>query len=294
MPKSQTYSRVSQPSSPFKTTPLYILHPACHPHHTCINHLFCLWMGKLVNTISKVNGWTQNPIKKRIGVHPPMFCRFLPCQHFDRCSHNQCMRLGRQFLPFRPMCHVLRASHHVMDRSSMLPMENALRAILIVTENWTSATTLICRNMPGPSPHQWLRLGLRMCKVVSCTHSTVRPHRRDCAAQVLPYSTSVYHVNHRPYLLFTPRHVPQICEVTRMLCKSPPLLCPPQPAPQSSPHGSGSPLANHKYQPLCPSKLHRPPKTPNLAIIPPTKIICGCYNMRESRADLIAKTAITS
>ena len=232
MPKSQTYSWVSQPSGPFKTTPLYILHLACHPHHTCINHLFRLWTRKLVNTILKANGWTQNPIKKQIGVHPPVFRHFLPRRRFDRCSHNLCTRLGWQFLPFRPVCHVLRASHHVMDRSSTLPMENALRAILIVTENWTSATTLIRRNMPGPSPHQWLCLSLQMCKVMSHTRSTTHPHRHDCATRVLPYSTSVCRVNHHPYLLFAPRHVPQICEVMRMLCESPPLLCPPQPVPQ--------------------------------------------------------------
>ena len=218
-------------------TPLYILRPACHPHHTCINHLFCLWTRKLVNTISKVNGWTQNPIQKRIRVHPPVFRHFLPRQRFDWYSHNLCTRLGRQFFPFCPACHVLRANHHVMDRSSTLPVGSALRAILIVTENWTSATTLIHRNMPGPSPHQWLCLNLWMCEVVNHKHLTICPHRRDCDAQVLPYPMSVYCVNHRLYLLFAPRHVPQIREVTRMLCESPPLLCPPQPAPQSSPHG---------------------------------------------------------
>ncbi len=244
--------------------------------------------------ISKVNGWTQNPIKKQIGVHPPVFHLFLPRQHSDRCSHNLCTRLGRQFLPFRPVCHVLRANHHVMDRSSTLPVGSALRAILIVTENWTSATTLIHRNMPGPSPHQWLRSNLRMCEVVNRTRLTIRPHWHDCDTQVLPYPTSMYRVNHCPYLLFAPRHVLQIREVTRMLCESPPLLCPPQPVPQLSPHGSRSPPADHKYQPFCPSKPHHPPKTPSLAIIVPTKIICGCYNMRESRADLVAKTAITS
>ena len=186
MPKSRTYSWASQPSGPFKTTPLYILHPACHPHHTCINHLFRLWMRKLVNTILKVNGWTQNPIQKRIRVHPPVFHHFLPRQHFDRCSHNLCTRLGQQFLLFRPVCYVLRANHRVMDRSSTLPVESALRVIPIVTENWTSATTLTRRNMPGPSPHQWLRLSLRMCEVVSHTRLTVRLHRRDCAVQLLP------------------------------------------------------------------------------------------------------------
>ncbi len=93
------------------------------------------------------------------------------------------MRLGWQFLPFRPLCHVLRANHHVMDRSSTLLKGSVLRAILIVTESWTSATTLIHRNMPGLSPHRWLRLNSRMCEVMSRMHLTVRPHQRDCDAQ---------------------------------------------------------------------------------------------------------------
>ncbi len=90
------------------------------------------------------------------------------------------MRLGRQFLPFRLMCYVSRANHHVMDRSSMLPVVNALRAILSTTENWTSTIILTCRNMLGPSPHRWLLSSLRMCKVGSHTCSTELPLRSDC------------------------------------------------------------------------------------------------------------------
>ena len=41
-------------------------------------------------------------------------------------------------------------------------------------------------------------------------------------------------------------------------------------------------------------EIHHPPKIPNLAIILPMKIICGCYNMRENRVDLVAKTATIS
>ena len=99
----------------------------------------------------RVTGWTRNPIEKRIRVHPPVFL-FLPRQHFDQYSRNLCMRLGRQFLPLCLVCHVLRANHHVMDRSSTLSMVSVLRAILNTTENWTSAITLTHRNMPSPSP----------------------------------------------------------------------------------------------------------------------------------------------
>ncbi len=101
----------------------------------------------------RATGWTRHPIVKRIRVHPPVLL-FLLCQRFDPYSRNLCTRLGRQFLPWCLMCHMLRANHHVMDRSSTPPVVSALRAILSMTENWISVTTRTRRNMPGPSPHQ--------------------------------------------------------------------------------------------------------------------------------------------
>ena len=176
-------------------------------------------MRKLVNTMLRVTGWTQNPMK-RIRVHLPMFL-FLLRQCFVQYSRNPCMPLGRQFLPFRLVCYVSRANHHVMDRSSTLPAVNALRAILSPTENWTSAITLTHRNMLGPSPHRWLLSSLRMCEVGSCTHLTGLPLRSDCDVETLLYITSESHVNHRPHPLFDQRHVPPIHEGMRMLYINP-------------------------------------------------------------------------
>ena len=159
----------------------------------------------------RVTGWTWNPIAKRIRVRPPMFL-FLPRQHFDRYSRNLCMQLGQQFLLLCLVCHVLRANHHVMDRSSMLLVVSALRAILNTIENWTSATTRTRRNMPGPSPHRWLCSNLQMCGVRSCTHSIGLPLRSDCNVKMRLSLMSKYHINHCPHLPFDQRHVPQMRE----------------------------------------------------------------------------------
>ncbi len=120
-----------------------------------------------------------------------MFCLFRPHQHSNWYSHNPCTQLGWQFLPYRPLCLVSRANHHVMDRSSTLPMGSAFRAIPTI-KNWTSVTTPIHRNMPGPSPHRWLHLNSWMFEAVNRMHLTVRPHRRDCDARMSSYPTSVH------------------------------------------------------------------------------------------------------
>ncbi len=135
------------------------------------------------------------------------------------------------FLHFAP-CVVLRANHHVMDRSSMPPLGSALRAILTVIENWTSVTIPILRSIPGLSPHQWPRLSSRMFEAVNHICLTIRPRWCDCNAQTLPCKTSVYCVNPSLYLLFAPRHVPLIREAMQMLYASPPSLCPPQLVPR--------------------------------------------------------------
>ncbi len=241
----------------------------------------------------RVTGWTRNPIEKRIRVHPPVFL-FLPHQRFNRYSHNPCTRLGWQFLLFRLVCYVSRANHHVVDRSSTLPMVNALRVILSMTENWTSVTTLTHRNMLGLSPHRWLLLNLPMCEVGSCTRSTELPLRSDCDVETLLYVMSEYHINHRPHPPFDQRHVPPIREGMRTLCANPPFMYPSQPVPQSNPHGSGSPPAHRKYRPLCPLMSNPRQRIPSLVVTPPMKIICGCCNMRKSRADLVARTTSTS
>ncbi len=239
----------------------------------------------------RVTGWTRNPMK-RIRVHPPMFL-FLLHQRFVQYSRNPCTRLGRQFLPFRLACYMSRANHHVMDRPSTPLVVNALRAILNLTENWTSAITLTPRNMLGPSPHRWLLSSLRMYEVGSHTHLIGLPLRSDCDVETPLYITNRSHVNHRPHPLFDLRHVPLIREGMRVLCTNPPFMYP-QLVPQSNPHGSGSPLAPRKYRPLCPLKSNPRQRTPSLAVTLPMKITCGCYNMHENRADLIVKTASTS
>ncbi len=160
-----------------------------------------------------------------------MFHLFLLHQRSDWYSHNPCMRLGQQLLPFRPLCLVLRANHRAMDRSSTPPLGSALRAILTVIKNWTSVTIPILRSMPGPSPHRWPHSSSRMFEAMNPTCLTVHPRRRSCGAQVLLRKMSVYRVNPSLYILFAPRHVPLIREAMRMLYASPPSLCPPQPVP---------------------------------------------------------------
>ncbi len=245
------------------------------------------------NMMLRVTGWIRNPMK-RIRVHPPVFLFLLPHQRFDQYSCNPCMRLGWQFLLFHLVCYVSRANHHVMDRSSTLPVVSALRAVLNTTENWTSAITLTRRNMLRPSPHRWLLSNSLMCEVGSRMHLTELPLRSDCDVETLLYLTSEYHVNHHPHPPFDQRHVPPMCKGMRMLCVNPPSMYPSQPVPQSNPHGSGSPLAHRKYRPLCPLMSNPLPKIPSLAVTPPMKIICGCCNMHESRADLVTRTALTS
>ena len=222
-----------------------------------------------------------------------MFHFLLRCQRFVLYSHNLCAQLGQQFLPFRLACYVSRANHHVMDRPSTPLVVNALRAILNPTENWTSVITLTPRNMLGPSPHWWLLLSSWMYEVGSHTLLIGLPLRSDCDMETPLYITNGSHVNHHPHPLFAPRHVPLTHEGMRVLYANPPFMYP-QLVPQSNPHGSGSPLAPRKYRPLCPWKSNPQQRIPSLAIIPPTKIICGCYNMRDSRADLVAKTALIS
>ena len=153
---------------------------------------------------------------KRTRVHPPMF-HFLLChQRFAPYSHKPCARLGRQLLPFRLACYVLRANHRVMDRSSTPLAVNVLRAILNLIENWTSATIHTHRSMLGPSPHQWPLSNSPMYGVGSHTCLIGLPLRSDCDMMTLLYITNGSHVNHRPNLLFAPRHVPPICEGMRM------------------------------------------------------------------------------
>ena len=161
----------------------------------------------------RVTGWTWN-LMKQIRVHPPVFRFLLHRQYFDQSSHNPCMRLGRQFLPLCHTCHVLRANHCVMDRSSMPLAVNAFWAILNLIENWTSATTRTHRNMPGPSPRRWLLSNSLMCGVGNRTHSTGLPLQSDCDVETPLYITNEFHVNHRPHHLFNQRHVPQMREAT--------------------------------------------------------------------------------
>ena len=214
-------------------------------------------------------------------------------QLFDLFSHKPCVRLGQLFPRCHHMCYVLRANHRVMGRTST-PLVNVLRAILThPIENWTSATTHILRNMLGPSPPQWQRSNLPMFVVGSPMYSTGLPLRSGCDMVTHLYIMRESHVSQHPKLVFTPRHVPLTHEGMRMWSESP-LFTYPQPVPQLRPPGSRSPPAIRKYRPSCPSKFKNQPKIPSLAVNPPRKIICGCCSMRESRADLVAKTAITS
>ncbi len=151
-------------------------------------------MKRSVNTMLKGSGWTQNPKVRRVGVHPPVF-RLPFLQHFDQYSHNPCTQLGWRLLPFHPLCLMLRANHHVMDRSSTFPLGSASRATLTVTESWTSMIIPIHRSTPGPSPHQWPHSSSRTFEAMNHTCLIARLHRRDCNVQMSPCKTSVYRVN---------------------------------------------------------------------------------------------------
>ncbi len=160
--------------------------------------------------------------------------------------------------------------------------------------NWTSATILTCRNTLSPSPLRLPLSNLPMLGVGSHMYMIVTLLQRVFDAKAQLYIMNVCRVNHRLRLLFGPRHVPPTPEGMQELSVSPPLPSLQHPGPQSSPHGSGSLLANRKYRPSCPSKLQNPLKTPSLATNQHKKIICGCFSTHETRVDLVAKTASTS
>ncbi len=71
----------------------------------------------------KVTGWTRSPSLKWTRAHPSVVRHHPPRLRFDLYSHQLYVRLGQRL--FHRKCHVLRANHRVMDRTSAPLEENA-------------------------------------------------------------------------------------------------------------------------------------------------------------------------